>query len=495
MSQQDQISVVQAGQTGSTPSASAAVAAPTAAPTLRPPLPGWRSSWGRLAIPLFAVLAAFGFIALATLRWDAWVGAAVIQTTDDAYIRAETHPAEQPGRRRGSHRRRARISSTSRPAISWFRSIPPTTKPRSIRPRPASPPHRPRFDNLANQIELQYATIAQAEAQQVSAVAQEVETRQEQERQQSLDADRRRHPAKARAGHRRLCHARRPMSGPAVPLIAAQRHQLDVLSGNKKQRAADIAAAKATLAAARLKLGYTKIVAPFDGVVGERQVQPDDYVNIGTNLINVVPLPHVYVIANYKETQLTGSGRASLSMSRSTASRTSGCTAASSGSRPPADRNSHCCRPTTRPAISPRWFSAFRSGSSSTRASRCWSACCRGCRSSPEFIPTKRGRMAQSSDVDRGPVSRGGHRAATPVRGRRGAARLLSGQFRQPADLGRIAGPARRLLAELRRGRLALARPASARRFSSRPRWPGLPPCSACAACSAFRAWSMPWSR
>jgi len=52
-------------------------------------------------------------------------------------------------------------------------------------------------------------------------------------------------------------------------------------------------------------VAYTKIVAPFDGVTGERQVQPGDYVNIGTNLINVVPLPNVYVIANYKETQLT----------------------------------------------------------------------------------------------------------------------------------------------------------------------------------------------
>jgi membrane fusion protein (multidrug efflux system) len=78
-----------------------------------------------------------------------------------------------------------------------------------------------------------------------------------------------------------------------------------VLSGTKKQRAADIEAAKAALAAARLRLGYTKILAPFDGVVGEREVQPGDYVNIGTNLINVVPLPDVYVIANYKETQLT----------------------------------------------------------------------------------------------------------------------------------------------------------------------------------------------
>ena len=88
-------------------------------------------------------------------------------------------------------------------------------------------------------------------------------------------------------------------------LIAAQRHQLEVLSGTKKQRAADLEGAKATRAAARLRLGYTRITAPFDGVVGEREVQPGDYVNIGSNLINVVPLPDVYVIANYKETQLT----------------------------------------------------------------------------------------------------------------------------------------------------------------------------------------------
>jgi len=51
----------------------------------------------------------------------------------------------------------------------------------------------------------------------------------------------------------------------------------------------------------RLKLGYTKIVAPLDGVVGERQVQAADYVNIGSSLINVVPLLNVHVIANYKE--------------------------------------------------------------------------------------------------------------------------------------------------------------------------------------------------
>src|SRR4030088_3120968 len=67
-----------------------------------------------------------------------------------------------------------------------------------------------------------------------------------------------------------------------------------------------------------------------------------------------------------------------------------------------------------RPAISPRWFSASRSGFSSIRNSRCWSACCLGCRSSPESTPTKRGRMAESSGTDRGPLSRGGI-AAQPL--------------------------------------------------------------------------------
>src|SRR5258708_14348740 len=80
------------------------VAAPPAAHSVSPPatpLPsappngsasapiGSRSTLARLAIPLFAVLVALAFIALATLRWDAWVGHATIQTTNDAYVRAE----------------------------------------------------------------------------------------------------------------------------------------------------------------------------------------------------------------------------------------------------------------------------------------------------------------------------------------------------------------------------------------------------------------------
>ncbi len=138
----------------------------------------------------------------------------------------------------------------------------------------------------------------------VSATAQEVEARQEQERQQSLSQTESGTRQKLEQATAAFAKAQADVRASRA-VIAAQRHQLDVLSGTKKQRAADLEGAKATLAAAKLKLGYTKIVAPFDGVTGERQVQPGDYVNIGTNLINVVPLPNVYVIANYKETQLT----------------------------------------------------------------------------------------------------------------------------------------------------------------------------------------------
>jgi membrane fusion protein, multidrug efflux system len=259
--------------------------------------------WGRLVLPLFAVLAAFGFIVLGTLRWDAWVGSAVIQTTNDAYVRAEV--TRLSSRVAGEVLTVAANDFQRVKAGDLLIQIDPADYEAQVAQAEAGVVGaQAALDNLANQVELQYATIAQAEAQQVSALAQEVEARQEQERQQSLtqtEAGTRQKLEQATAAYARAQADVRASRA----LIAAQRHQLEVLSGTQKQRAADLQGAKATLAAARLKLGYTKIVAPFDGVVGERQVQPGDYVNIGSSLINVVPLPDVYVIANYKETQLT----------------------------------------------------------------------------------------------------------------------------------------------------------------------------------------------
>ncbi len=245
------------------------------------------------------MLVAFGFIALATLRWDAWVGSAAIQTTNDAYVRAET--TRLSSRVAGEVLTVAANDFQRVKAGDLLIQIDPADYEAQVAQAEAGVGGaQAALDNLANQVELQYATIAQADAQLVSAMAQEVEAKQEQDRQQSLtqtEAGTRQKLEQATAAYARAQADVR--AGRA--LIAAQHHQLEVLSGTQKQRAADLQGAKATLAAARLRLGYTKITAPFDGVVGERQVQPGDYVNIGSNLINVVPLPNVYVMANYKE--------------------------------------------------------------------------------------------------------------------------------------------------------------------------------------------------
>jgi membrane fusion protein (multidrug efflux system) len=67
---------------------------------------------------------------------------------------------------------------------------------------------------------------------------------------------------------------------------------------------AAVEAARAQLATAELNLERTMIRAPIDGVVGDRQVQVGQLVRTGTPLMSVVPLQSVYVVANFKETQI-----------------------------------------------------------------------------------------------------------------------------------------------------------------------------------------------
>jgi membrane fusion protein (multidrug efflux system) len=275
---------------------------PVAAPAASPPAQS-HGALVHLLIPLLAVIVALGFVGVATLRWDAWVGNAATQTTNDAYIRAEI--SKLSSRVAGEVLKVAVTDFQRVKAGELLVQIDPADYEAQVAQAEATVEGAQAvLDNLGNQIELQYATIAQAQASQVAAAAADVEARQEQERQQSLsqsEAGTRQKLEQATAAYAKAEADLRASRA----VIAAQQHQLEVLQGTKKQRAAEIAGAKAQLAAARLKLGYTRISAPFDGVVSERQVQPGDYVNIGSNLINVVPLPRVYVIANYKETQLT----------------------------------------------------------------------------------------------------------------------------------------------------------------------------------------------
>ncbi len=86
-------------------------------------------------------------------------------------------------------------------------------------------------------------------------------------------------------------------------LLVAER-KVDVL---KTERARAEAACDRSLAnqhQAELNLSYTTIAAPVDGTVGARSLRVGQFVQAGTALMAVVPLHAVYIVANYKETQL-----------------------------------------------------------------------------------------------------------------------------------------------------------------------------------------------
>ena len=77
------------------------------------------------------------------------------------------------------------------------------------------------------------------------------------------------------------------------------------LLGSQKQQAEQVAKElEVALAKAQRDLSFAVIRAPFYGVVGNRSVQVGDYVTPGKRLLAVVPLDHVFVDANVKETQL-----------------------------------------------------------------------------------------------------------------------------------------------------------------------------------------------
>lgn len=86
--------------------------------------------------------------------------------------------------------------------------------------------------------------------------------------------------------------------GASTQQLSVLRAQMDAIGGNIRQ-------AEAQVEEARLALSYTEVRAPRDGVIGNRAARVGQYVRPGSMLMALVPLNDVYVVANYKETQLT----------------------------------------------------------------------------------------------------------------------------------------------------------------------------------------------
>jgi membrane fusion protein (multidrug efflux system) len=91
----------------------------------------------------------------------------------------------------------------------------------------------------------------------------------------------------------------------SVAAATTARQQVPILNTQRELAQAQLARAQASLRQAQLNLSYATIVAPIDGTVGARTVRVGQYVQAGTQLMVLVPLQKVYVVANFKETQLT----------------------------------------------------------------------------------------------------------------------------------------------------------------------------------------------
>jgi membrane fusion protein, multidrug efflux system len=87
--------------------------------------------------------------------------------------------------------------------------------------------------------------------------------------------------------------------------LASAEKQIELLKAEIVQATAAAQRAKAIQRQAELNLSYTTVSAPIDGVVGNRSLRVGQFVQAGTQLMSLVPASGAYVIANYKETQLT----------------------------------------------------------------------------------------------------------------------------------------------------------------------------------------------
>jgi membrane fusion protein (multidrug efflux system) len=159
------------------------------------------------------------------------------------------------------------------------------------------------IDHLNAQLAAQDAIIAQAQAG-VASVQATLDL---------ADVDEVRYGEMARVGYgseqqaqqaaTRLRETRADLSRQRAGLLAAQR-QIQVLRTQRALATAELEQARALERRAQLDVDYTSIVAPIAGTVGARSLRVGQFVQAGTQLMAVVPLHQVYVVANFKETQL-----------------------------------------------------------------------------------------------------------------------------------------------------------------------------------------------
>lgn len=162
---------------------------------------------------------------------------------------------------------------------------------------------RARLSNAVEDIRLQHMLVRQAEAQRSAALADLSLSRKTSERRRELverGAVSRAQVDESDAGMLRA-EAGRAVSSAAVD---AQRQRIALLGTQREAAIAAVAQAEAARDLARIDLENTVVRAPIAGVIGNRQVRVGRLVTPGTSLLDIVPIADLFVVANFKETQL-----------------------------------------------------------------------------------------------------------------------------------------------------------------------------------------------
>src|SRR5947208_4511991 len=100
-----------------------------------------------------------------------------------------------------------------------------------------------------------------------------------------------------------LDQAKAALAGADAQIAAAQAN-IGVLEAQRAEQASTLASLQLTRDKAQRDLSFTVLKAPYDGVVGNRSVEQGDLVSPGQKLAVVVPMDKLYIVGNFKETQL-----------------------------------------------------------------------------------------------------------------------------------------------------------------------------------------------
>jgi membrane fusion protein (multidrug efflux system) len=314
------------------PAASDAPAAKPGSPTTdtAPAAPGGPARWRKYLGPILVVLLALAVLITITRNWNAWEGGKVEQVTDDAYVRGDLTPlsTKVAGIVRAVHVEdfqkvhkgdliveledddyRAQVDQASAAVAAGHAAIENNRRQRELQDT--------RIAKALAGIDQANAQIAAAEAGKNAVEAQLVRARSERKRQEGLYQT---HSATQQtletavanddqlsaqfASRDADLNQARSVSRSSELSAEVERRTKSVLESQDLQLQADLRAKQANLEVAKVNLGYTKIYAPGEGTVGERQVRPGQLVSPGTQIISFVDVTK-WVLANYRETQLT----------------------------------------------------------------------------------------------------------------------------------------------------------------------------------------------